>query len=96
MTDRSKADGVVSGAAYVVTEINDQRPQSLHNFFGAETVAMTVASPHQVLHVHGSARQDGDSVLVYEKDMEGTGMDVRTWRVQEHGGRLEATERSNF
>ncbi len=82
MSDRSRVDPVSSGTCYVVTSVNERPPERLHDFVVRSVVAVTVASEHQVVTIHGSARLDGDSILVYEKDSDGTGKDVRTWRIQ--------------
>ena len=85
-----------SGTCYVVTSLNDKLPERLEDFIGADVVALTVASTHQVVTIHGCARRDGDSILVYEKDSDGIGKDVRTWRIQPQNGRFEAFERSMY
>ena len=96
MSDRSKVDAVASGAPYVVTAVNDRPPQSLDDFVERSVVAVTVASEHQVVEIHGSARIDGDSVIIHEKDHDGIGKDVRTWLIGSCDGHFEATERSLF
>ncbi|MEO5842953.1 MAG: hypothetical protein ABIQ73_26580 [Acidimicrobiales bacterium] len=96
MSDRSHVDPVASGTCYVVTSVNEQPPDGLSDFIARPVVVVTVASEHQVVTIHGSARLDGDSILVYEKDSDGVGKDVRTWRIQLQNGRFEAFERSTY
>ena len=96
MSDRSRVDPVTSGTCYVVTSVNDRLPASLEDFAACRVAAVTVASPRQVVTIRGSVRIDGDSVLVYEKDSDGTGKDVRTWRIKLQNGRFEAFERSLY
>ena len=96
MSDRSKVDEVVAGVPYVVTVVNGRPPESLNDFVAEAVVAITVAAADQVVIIHGSARRDGDAVVVYEKDSGGIGKDVRTWRVRLESGRFEAVERSIY
>ena len=96
MSNRSRVDPVTSGTCYVVTSVNDRLPASLEDFVACRVAAVTVASPRQVVTIRGSVRIDGNSVLVYEKDSDGTGKDVRTWRIKLQNGRFEAFERSLY
>jgi len=96
MSDHRKVDEVVSGVPYVVTLVNGRPPESLNDFVGEAVVAITVAAAEQVVIIHGSVRRDGDAVVIYEKDNDGIGKDVRTWRVRLEGGRFEAVERSIY
>ncbi len=96
MSDRSRVDPVSSGTCYVVTSVNERPPESLDDFVVRPVVAVTVASEDQEVTIHGSARRDGDSILVHEKDSDGTGKDVRTWRIHLQNGRFEAFERSTY
>ena len=96
MSDRSKVDDVMSGIPYVVTLVNGRPPESLNDFVTDDVVAITVAAAEQVVIVHGSVRRDGDAVVIYEKDNDGIGKDVRTWRVRLERGRFEAVERSIY
>ncbi len=96
MADRSKVDQVASGVPYVVTMVNGRPPESLDDFVADAVVAMTVAAADQVVTIHGSARRDADAVVVFEKDSDGIGKDVRTWQVRREGGRFEAVERSTY
>ena len=96
MSDRSHVDPVSSGTCYVVTSVNGRPPLELHDFLDCAVVALTVASPHQEVTIHGSVRLDDGAVLVYEKDHDGIGKDVRTWRIQEQNGHFEAYERSTY
>jgi hypothetical protein len=94
--NRSRVDPVSSGACYVVTSINDYPPERLEDFVNDDVVALTVASDRQVVTIQGSSRVNGDSILVYEKDCDGVGKDVRTWCIKQQNGRFEAYERSNY
>ena len=96
MSDRSKVDQVTSGVPYVVTMVNGRPPESLDDFVADAVVAITVAAEDQVVTIHGSARRDADAVVVYEKDSDGIGKDVRTWQVRRESGRFEAVERSIY
>ena len=96
MSDHRKVDEVVSGVPYVVTLVNGRPPESLNDFVAEAVVAITVAAAEQVVIIHGSVRRDGDAVVIYEKDNDGIGKDVRTWRVRLEGGRFEAVERSIY
>ena len=96
MSDRSRVDPVSSGSCCVVTSVNERPPESLVDFVMRPIVAVTVASEDQELTIHGSARRDSDSILVYEKDSDGTGKDVKTWRIHLQNGRFEAFERSTY
>ena len=96
MSDRSKVDDVMSGIPYVVTLVNGRPPEWLNDFVTDDVVAITVAAAEQVVTVHGSVRRDGDAVVIYEKDNDGIGKDVRTWRVRLERGRFEAVERSIY
>ena len=96
MSNRSRIDPVVSGTCYVVTSVNYRSPASLEDFVACPVVAVTAASAQQVVTIHGSVRIDGDSVLVYEKDSDGIGKDVRTWRIMLQNDRFEAFERSMY
>ena len=92
MSDHRKVDEVVSGVPYVVTLVNGRPPESLNDFVAEAVVAITVAAAEQVVIIHGSVRRDGDAVVIYEKDNDGIGKDVRTWRV---GSREVASRRLN-
>jgi hypothetical protein len=96
MSDRSRADPVSSGTRYVVTSVNERPPESLDDFVIRPVVALVVAREGQVVEIHGSSRLEGDSILVHEKDSDGVGKDVRTWRVLQQNGRFEAFERSTY
>jgi hypothetical protein len=96
MSDRSRADPVSSGTRYVVTSVNEQSPKSLDDFILRPVVALVVEREDQIVEIHGSSRLDGDSILVHEKDSDGIGKDVRTWRVLPENGRFEAFERSTY
>jgi len=96
MSNRSRVDPVSSGTCYVVTSVNEEPPQRLCDFVAGNVVTVTVASERQEVTIQGSSRRNGDSVLVYEKDRDGVGKDVRTWRIQEQNGRFEAFQRSRY
>jgi hypothetical protein len=96
MTDHSWTDAVVSGACYVVSSVNDRSPMSLDDFVAHEELAVTAAAGNRSVTIRGCARHDGDGVVLYEKDADGRGKDVRTWRVAHRDGQFEAVERSNF
>ena len=96
MPDRSRADEVASGAPYVVRTVNDHPPTDLADFLGEPVVVLTVERRQQQVCIHGESRLDGDAVIVYEKDSDGTGKDVRTWSVRRNGAQFEAGERAVF
>jgi len=96
VSDRSKVDEVMSGVPYVVTVVNGRPPESLNDFVADAVVAITVAAANQEVKIRGSARRDGDTVVIHEKDSDGIGKDVRTWRVRLESGRFEAVERSIY
>ncbi len=96
MSNRSRIDPVSSGTCYVVTAINDHPPERLDDFVIDDVVALTVASDRQVVTIQGSSRLNGDSIVVYEKDCDGVGKDVRTWRIKQQNGRFEAFERGMY
>ena len=96
MSDRSRVDPVSSGTCYVVTSVNERPPEQLEDFVARPLIVLTVASERQVVTIHGSVRREADSILVHEKDKEGTGKDVRTWRIRQQNGRFEAFERSTY
>jgi phosphoenolpyruvate synthase/pyruvate phosphate dikinase len=96
VSNSSKADQVGSGVPYLVTLVHDRAPRSLDDFMSGAVVALTVVSGDQTVCIHGSSRRDGESVVVYEKDHDGVGKDVRTWEVHATQGHFEATERSMY
>ena len=96
MSERSSADQVKSGLAYTVHRVNDRPPVQLDDFVATPLVAVTVRSGDEEIGIRGESRRDGDAVILYEKDGDGVGKDVRTWRVREHAGGFEAAERSVF
>ena len=96
MSERSRADQVMSGLAYIVHRVNDKAPVQLDDFVATPLVAVTVRSGEDEVGIRGESRRDGDAVILYEKDGDGVGKDVRTWQVRERDGRFEAAERSVF
>lgn len=96
MSNRSRVDPVSSGTCYVVTSINEAPPQRLGDFVAANVITVTVASERQAVTIQGSSRRSGDAILVYEKDRDGVGKDVRTWHIQQQNGRFEAFQRSRY
>lgn len=96
MSDHSAVDDVASGRPYAVRSVNDHPPTHLDEFTIDDVVVVVAEAAGQVVEIHGSARRDGDAVLVYEKSAGGTGKDVRTWRVTHHGAHFEIAERSLF
>jgi hypothetical protein len=96
VAERSRADEVISGVAYTVRTVNGHAPGHLDHFSEDPIVVVVVAYGDQAVTIHGAPRRDGDAVVVYEKDGDGSGKDVRTWVVRQHGDRFEAAERAIF
>jgi hypothetical protein len=96
MTDHSGVDDVASGAPYRVTSINGAEPRGLASISTDDVVVITAALGRQEVTIHGAAHSDGNGVVIHEKTADGTGKDVRTWRLVETGAGLEAVERSMY
>ena len=92
--DRSKADPVASGAAYVVLTVNGQNPGGLHDLVSGGVVIVEISRLDQTVVIHGSTRHDDEAVVLYEKDQGGLGKDVRSWEITVGDGCLRATMRA--
>ena len=70
---------VISGVPYPVTSAaGDETPGSLDQFVGSTSFTIQMQG---LLVVHGCGSFDGKSVRFYEKDHNGTGRDIRVWRI---------------
>ncbi|MCU1503437.1 MAG: hypothetical protein JWM12_2791 [Ilumatobacteraceae bacterium] len=96
MSDEGTIDPVASGARYTVIFVNEREPATIDDFLSAAIVDITIASTHQQVTIRGSARHDGEAVVVYEKGKDGTGKDMRTWRIDRGVGGFEARELSAY
>ena len=96
MSDHSKVDPVKSGVDYIVTSVNDAQPKSFDDFVTRPVIAVTVASHDQVVQIHGCAHVDGDTVVVHEKDEDGTGKDVRIWSIRVQDRQFVAVQPSLY
>ncbi|MEO8698181.1 MAG: hypothetical protein ABI658_32105 [Acidimicrobiales bacterium] len=76
--------------------MNERPPETLDDFVVRPVVALVVARKDQIVEIRGSSRVDGDSIIVHEKDSDGFGKDVRTWRILQENERFEAFERSMY
>lgn len=84
-------NSAIPGASYLVTSVNDQPPESLEQFVSGNIVELTADREDQLLRIHGSARYDGDTVVVYQLQHASESTEVRTWHITRRGGRFEAT-----
>ena len=72
-------DPVISGVPYPITAMSsEKRPGSLEDFTGDTSFVIQMEAAHVVC---GHGALDGDTVRFYEKDHDGTGKDIRVWRV---------------
>ena len=90
--DRNSAP-IASGAVYRVVAVNGRPPVDLDEFAVREVVTAELARRDQRVVVRGSVRRLGSDVMVYEKDADGVGKDVRVWTVTEHHRSFEAMAR---
>ncbi len=96
MSDDRDRTAIFSGLAYVVLSVNDRAPESLDEFLAAPVTTVEVTVDTQVVRFRGPGRREAESVLIYEKDQDGVGKDVRVWRIAIHDGRFEAVQRSIY
>jgi hypothetical protein len=87
---------VMSGTPYSIRFVNGRPPASLDDFVTADIIELTVNSGHDEVCLKGSAHRQGDVALVYEKDHEGTGKDVRVWEIAISDGVFSAVPASAF
>jgi len=93
---RTAGDAVASGAPYAVIEVNGHPTGDISEFLNDGLVFLARFGGRQVT-VRGAAHgTDYDTVVVHEKDCDGTGKDVRTWTVRTAPGGLVAEPRSIF
>jgi len=90
--DRNVAP-VASGTVYRVVAVNGRPPIELDEFAAREVVTAELARGDRRVVVRGSVRGLGGDVLVYEKDADGVGKDVRVWTVTHHQNSFEAMAR---
>ncbi len=70
---------VISGVPYPITSAAaDEHPGSLDQFVGTTSFTIRVRELHIV---YGQGTFDGTSVRFYEKDHNGSGRDIRVWRI---------------
>lgn len=74
---------IVSGRPYVVLDVAGRPLRDLNELLGA--VAEFTIDHGGGYVVRGSSRMDEDTVKFYEKDSEGTGKDLRVWRLVQTG-----------
>jgi len=65
-----------------IHSVDGHEPQALHDFEGD---AEFLLEGEPAYTVRGTGRVTGDSVRFHEKDVEHSGKDIRTWRVQRRG-----------
>jgi hypothetical protein len=88
MTDLGSS---IPGAAYRVTSVNDQPPDSLDQFVSGNIVQLTADRDDQLMRIHGSAHADGNTVVIYQLQHATDSTEVHTWRVTRSDGCFEAT-----
>lgn len=81
----------IPGASYLVRSVNDQPPESFDQFVSGNIVELTADREDQLLRIHGAARYDGDSVVVYQLQHASESTEVHTWRITRRNGHFEAT-----
>jgi hypothetical protein len=96
MSNSVSVGNVISGVEYAVQSVNGHAPRSLDDFVEQPTVLVVASMGEHAVTFQGSARPQHECVIVYEKDHDGTGKDIRTWLICEHDGGFHATERSMF
>lgn len=69
---------VVSGIAYPILSVAGRPCAELTDFL--DDTEFTIANDGRYI-AKGSGRLDGDSVRFYEKDHDGSGRDIRVWRI---------------
>ncbi|MFS0701684.1 hypothetical protein AB6N24_17055 [Cellulomonas sp. 179-A 4D5 NHS] len=70
---------VISGVPYAVVDVDGRIPERLEHLTGRVEVTVEGATGRHVLR--GEAAENGDSVRLHEKSADGSGKDVRTWRI---------------
>ena len=83
-------DPVSSGRPYQVAGSGAAAPSGLRRFIGEASFTIDKDGAESV--VRGSGSADGSGVRFYEKDVDRSGKDVRTWHITEDSaGRFTAT-----
>lgn len=97
MSDRNESvESVASGVPYHVEQVNGHHPRLMEDFVEEPVNSITAESGEQTIEIQGPGRRDDDTVVIYEKDQQGEGRDMRTWSVTDDEGGFEVTERAIF
>lgn len=89
------ADPISSGRPYRILAVAGGEPSTLEQFVGETAFTISKDGGESVIAGLGTAHDN--AVRFYEKDLERTGKDVRTWAlIQEPDGGFSATATGAF